>query len=86
MTKYFMRFVRQIGEKGQVVIPKDIRQLLGLKFKQNVVFEINNEEVRIKTEQNPEEFLKDFLNIPKLKKPLTLKDLKKIEDESYDLP
>jgi len=81
-----MRFVRQMGEKGQVVIPKDIRQLLGLKFKQNVVFEINNEEVRIKTEQNPEEFLKDFLNIPKLKKPLTLKDLKKIEDESYDLP
>jgi len=86
MTKYFMRFVRQIGEKGQVVIPKDIRQLLGLKFKQNVVFEINNEEVRIKTEQNPEEFLEDFLNIPKLKRPLTLKDLKKIEDESYDLP
>ena len=81
-----MRFVRQIGEKGQVVIPKDIRQLLGLKFKQNVVFEINNEEVRIKTEQNPEEFLEDFLNIPKLKRPLTLKDLKKIEDESYDLP
>ena len=81
-----MRFVRQMGEKGQVVIPKDIRQLLGLKFKQNVVFEINNEEVRIKTEQNPEEFLEDFLNIPKLKRPLTLKDLKKIEDESYDLP
>ena len=81
-----MRFVRQMGEKGQVVIPKDIRQLLGLKFKQNVVFEINNEEVRIKTEQNPEDFLEDFLNIPKLKRPLTLKDLKKIEDESYDLP
>lgn len=81
-----MRFVREIGEKGQVVIPVDIRHLLGLMPKQRVVFEVQDTEVTIKQEQTPEEFLNDFLNVPKLKKPLTLKDLKKIEEESYDLP
>lgn len=86
-----MRFVREIGEKGQVVIPKDIRDLLGVRARQKIVFEIDvigkdKREVRIRQEKSPEEFLDDFLNVPKLKKPLTLKDLRKIEDESYDLP
>ncbi|MBS3090961.1 AbrB/MazE/SpoVT family DNA-binding domain-containing protein [Candidatus Pacearchaeota archaeon] len=81
-----MRFVREIGEKGQVVIPRDIRDLLGVRPKQKIVFEVENEEVKIKQEEDAEKFLKEFFSLPKLKKPLTLKDLKKIEDESYDLP
>jgi len=81
-----MRIVREIGEKGQVVIPKDIRVILGLKPKQNVVFEVQNNEVKIKQEEDAGKFLEEFLSLPKLKKPLTLKDLKRIEEESYDLP
>jgi len=77
---------REIGEKGQVVIPKDIRELLSLRARSKIIFEIENNEVKLKSEQTPEEFLKDFLNVPKLKKNITLEDLKKIEDESYDLP
>jgi AbrB family looped-hinge helix DNA binding protein len=34
-----MKFERELGEKGQVVIPKDIRDLLGLRSGQKVVFE-----------------------------------------------
>lgn len=81
-----MRFIREIGEKGQVVIPVDIRQLLGLMPRQRVVFEVQNNEVTIKQENNAEQAMNEFLSLPKLKKPLTLKDLKKIEEESYDLP
>ena len=80
-----MIFTKEIDKKGQVVIPKYMRQSLGLKKGTKVIFELKNKENTIKPTQNPEEFLKDFLNVPKLKKPLTLKDLKKIEDESYEL-
>lgn len=81
-----MRFVREIGEKGQVVIPKDIRELLGVRPKQKIVFEIENAEVKIKPEDNVDKFLKEFFKYKKKGRSLTLKDLKKLEDESYDLP
>jgi len=74
---------REIGEKGQVVIPKDIREFLDLKTREKVVFEIRGNEIILKKEQNPEEFLKDFLNVPKLKKKMTIKKLKKVYEEQY---
>ncbi len=81
-----MIITRQLGKKSQVVIPRDVREVLGLKERDNIVFEIRDKEVNIKGEQNPEEFLADFLNVPKPKRNLTLKDLREIEEESYDLP
>jgi len=78
---------RQLGEKGQVVIPKDIREFLKLRQGENIIFEVKNEEITLKKEQNAKEVLNDFFTIARTKrKDLTLKDLKKIEDESYDLP
>lgn len=76
---------REIGEKGQVVIPKDVRLLLGVKPRQNIIFEVENNEVRIKPEKDPEEFLKDFLNVPKVKRPLTTKEIKKELEERYEI-
>lgn len=43
---------------------------------EKVVFEVNNKVV-IRQEQGPEEFLRDFLDVPKIKKPLTTKEIKK---------
>jgi len=80
---------RTIGEKGQVVIPKDIRELLGLKRGNDVVFEVKDNEVVIKQEEkeSPEEILKRFFTRSRTKgKDLTLEDLRRIEDESYDIP
>lgn len=74
---------REIGEKGQVVIPRDIRQMLGLKFGGSVVFEIKKDEVVLRQEQNPEEYLRDFLNVPRLKGRLSIKDIKKTIMEQY---
>lgn len=78
---------REIGEKGQVVIPKDIREFLGLKEREKIVFEVKDKEVIIKKEQDPEEFLKDFFNVPgkEKKKPReAIKELKKIYEEQYE--
>ena len=60
---------REIGEKGQVVIPKDIREMLGLSKGERVVFEVKNDnEVIIKKEPTSKAFLEDFLNVPKIKR------------------
>ncbi|MEK6871873.1 MAG: AbrB/MazE/SpoVT family DNA-binding domain-containing protein [Nanoarchaeota archaeon] len=73
---------REIGEKGQVVIPKDIREYLGFHTGEKVIFEIKDQQLIIKKEQDPEEFLRDFLDIPKLKRPK--KAIKEMILEQYD--
>jgi len=77
---------RPLGEKGQVVIPKDIRKMLKLRSGENIVFEVKNEEVSIKKEQDPEDILNQFFTTIKKKKNITLEEIRKIEEESYDLP
>lgn len=81
-----MKIRREIGEKGQVVIPKDIREYLGLRKGERVIFEIVGKEVKISQERSAEEIVEDFVNIPKLKKRLNVKEMKKILEEQYDLP
>mgnify|MGYP001619359258 CR=1 FL=1 len=77
---------REIGEKGQVVIPKDIRDLLGLRKGIKVIFEIKDEKVFLRPEGNPEEFIKDFLNVPNKRKNGSVKEIKRLileENEIY---
>ena len=81
-----MKFERELGEKGQVVIPKDIRKLLGLRSGQKVIFETREDEVVLKTEDDPTAFLKEFFSIPRLKKNLTQKEIEQLLEEQYDLP
>ncbi|MBS3074031.1 AbrB/MazE/SpoVT family DNA-binding domain-containing protein [Candidatus Pacearchaeota archaeon] len=76
---------RPIGEKGQVVIPKDIRELLNLNRGENVIFEIKNSEVKLKRE-DPQKFLEEFFSTIKKKRSITPEELKRIREESYDLP
>lgn len=52
--------------------------------KEQVVFEIKDNEVKIKSGQDAEEFVEDFFNTPKLKRKLSPKELKKIILEQYD--
>lgn len=81
-----MEIVREVGEKGQVVIPMDIRILLGLKKRSKIIFEVKDREVKIKPQQTGEEWLKSFLKYQKKGKSLTLRELKRIEEDGYDLP
>ena len=78
-----MKIKREIGEKGQIVIPKDIREHLGLDFGTNVTFEVKDNEVIIKKEKNPIEIVEDFFNTPKLKKKISIKELKEKYEEEY---
>lgn len=67
---------RKVGPKGQVVIPKDIRDLLHIQPGSEILIEILDKEIIIRSSVDPEAYLKQFCNIPKkLKEKINYKDL-----------
>lgn len=84
-----MNLDRTMGEKGQVVVPKDIRDQLGLKPGSELLFEIEDGKIIIRKKTDGEKTAEAFFSvIPKEKKlkKLTIKEIKSILDEQYDLP
>ena len=75
---------REIGEKGQIVIPKDIRKHLGLDIGINITFEVKDDELVIKKEKDPIATVEDFFNTNKIKKKISTKELKKLYEEQYE--
>ena len=81
-----MHIKREVGEKGQVVIPKDVREFLNIKPGSRVVFEVREGEAVIKPEKTGKEFVEYFCKTSKkLKKSPTIKELKKMIDEQYEI-
>ena len=79
-----MEITREVKPKGIVVIPKDVREAIKLKERDKISFSVRGDEIIIR-KQDPEKWLQEFLKYRKKGKGLTLKELKKIEEESYDL-
>jgi len=65
-----LKLVSVIGEKGQIVVPKPIRDLLNITPKSEVVFSVSQGNV-ILEKKSSEQILKDFFSAgkPKLKAP-----------------
>jgi len=77
---------RSVGEKGQVVIPKDIRKMLNISKGSEIIFEIQDNKIEIKQEQDPEKFIKSYFSGAKLDKKISIKEIKKSltdEDDIY---
>ena len=75
---------REIGEKGQVVIPKDIRDFLNLKLRGNIVFEIKDNEVLLKSEDDPEKIVNDYCNVSGKSKNTSIEKIKGVILERYN--
>ncbi|MBI4176321.1 MAG: AbrB/MazE/SpoVT family DNA-binding domain-containing protein [Candidatus Aenigmarchaeota archaeon] len=73
-----MMIKRTLGQKGQVVLPKDVRDYVGIKPGSEVVFEVRGREIVIKPQKSGREFVEDFCNVPKLKGRLSARDMKKL--------
>ncbi len=75
---------RKVGPKGQVVIPKDVREMLGIVPGDDVLIEIDGTAVRIRPGSKngaKDDFLERFFEIPKkLKEKI---DIEKQIDEEY---
>ncbi len=81
-----MELIRELKPKGIIVIPKDIREQAKMKERDKLAISVRGDEIIIKKQQDGNAWLKDFLKYRKKGREITLKELKKIEDESYDLP
>jgi AbrB family looped-hinge helix DNA binding protein len=75
---------RELGEKGQVVIPKDIRDFLNLRLNGNVVFEIRDNEVLLKPEDDPERIVNDYCNVSGKSKNTPIEKIKKVILDRYN--
>jgi len=75
---------RNIGPKGQVVIPKRMREALGLKPGVEVVFELREKEVVLKKPEVSGSYANYYMttSAPKLKKWVNLREL--LEDEANE--
>jgi AbrB family looped-hinge helix DNA binding protein len=68
---------KNVGTKGQVVIPKRMREALGLKPGVEVTLELRDQEIVIKKPQVKGSYTEYFIttSCPKLKKKINIKDL-----------
>ncbi len=57
-----------IGEKGQVVIPKPIRDMFHLRPFTEIVFDVEQEKIILKKKQDGLKILEDYLSAVKNKK------------------
>jgi AbrB family looped-hinge helix DNA binding protein len=79
-----MRIRRKIGQKGQIVIPKVIRESAGIEPGDDILMEVKENEVVIRPGTDPEAFVESFCSVTKRK--LTKKlDLEKLlQQEAED--
>lgn len=79
-----LKIKRTVGSKGQVVIPKDIREEFNIKPNTKVAFSIEGNRIILEVEKDPENFVKSFCTTgKKLKRKI---DIKRVLRERYDLP
>jgi AbrB family looped-hinge helix DNA binding protein len=82
-----MELERTISTKGQIVLPKDVRDQLGLKPGSEIVFEISGNTIVIRAKADAKNFVEEFAAItPKKFKTVTIKRIKSMLEEQYDLP
>jgi AbrB family looped-hinge helix DNA binding protein len=76
-----MNFRRKLGLKGQVVVPRDVRQHLGIRSGSEVIFEVRNEEAVLRPGKAPSDVVNEYVSIisPKLKKKVRLEEI--VEEE-----
>ncbi len=79
-----MEFERKVGPKGQVVIPKEIRRIMGISPNSKVLISIEDRSIIIKTENKEPiwRFMRKFAK--EHGKSLTIKEINKMKKGEYE--
>ncbi|MBI2143822.1 AbrB/MazE/SpoVT family DNA-binding domain-containing protein [Candidatus Woesearchaeota archaeon] len=78
---------RTVGARGQVVLPKDIREQFGLREGTEIAFEARENEVVIRPAKTPEQIVEEFCNTSRkinIKEKGGAKWIKKVIEEQYE--
>ncbi len=78
---------RAIGERGQFVVPKDIREQLGLRAGTEVTVEVKGQEMVVKAAKTPEQIVEEFCNTSRkinIRGKGGAKWIKKVIEEQYE--
>lgn len=76
---------RTIGERGQIVLPKKLREHLGLKPGKRVIFEVKQDTIILKPEKNSRQLVEEFVSVPKKLKKINIKNVKRVLEEEYEI-
>ncbi|MBI4141844.1 AbrB/MazE/SpoVT family DNA-binding domain-containing protein [Candidatus Woesearchaeota archaeon] len=81
-----LQLKRRMGPKGQIVLPKDVREQLNLRTGTELVFYTKDNRIIIEPAENPLDAVEQFCTLPEgiLKAKPTAKEIKKIIDEQYE--
>ena len=79
-----IEFERKIGPKGQVVIPKEIRRIVGIKPETKVYISLEDEKIVIRPGKKGS--IEDFLKIvpEEKRKRITIEDIKRHYEEELE--
>jgi AbrB family looped-hinge helix DNA binding protein len=72
---------RKLGPKGQLLLPKTIREFLGIKPGDDILIEITENEVKIRSAVNPDQYLSKLYETSKKLK--TKMDIEASIEEEY---
>ena len=78
-----LQLKRALGPKGQLVLPKDIRQYFNLQTGSEVIFYIENDKIVVQPAINSARYVENFCAIGKNMKKLTMKEIKQLQEEQY---
>ncbi|HLC74582.1 MAG TPA: AbrB/MazE/SpoVT family DNA-binding domain-containing protein [Candidatus Nanoarchaeia archaeon] len=80
-----LQIKRTIGPKGQIVLPKDIRDQFNFQEGSEIMFIVEGNTIKIQPAVDPIKFVEEFCAPGKnIKKKLTMKDWRDLIEEKYE--
>ncbi|MEM3065050.1 MAG: AbrB/MazE/SpoVT family DNA-binding domain-containing protein [Candidatus Nitrosotenuis sp.] len=76
---------RTVGERGQIVLPKKLRERFNLRPGKKVIVEERADSIILKPDQDPKAFVEEFVSVPRKVKKLGISDIKKVLEEEYEI-